>query len=178
MQCKIITRTAERLRKCAQHWITIDQGIDDGETAAPIEIIALCSVCLSAAASIHRLLSHNGRKSPVIRKRCEALMRLLGNPSLSAICSVAVRNSWEHLDERLDGLLSTRSFKSYSEIHVSVKPPDASTFLLRHFDPVRMEIKHGPDAVLLEPLIAEASELSGRVAKAFLCLHIEHCDVY
>lgn len=181
LQCKLIARAAERLHESARHWTDLDQGIDDGKTAPPIDIVASCSVCLSAAASIARLLTvgdRKGKKAIRIGKRCETLMNLLGNPKLPVIASIVVRNSWEHLDERLDDLLSTRAFKSYSEVHVAVKPPEATTFALRHFDPVRMEIKYGPDAVSLEPLIAEAKELSRLVAEAFKYLNSETYCVY
>lgn len=181
LQCKLIARSAERLRESAQHWIALDKSIDDGKTAPPIDIVALCSVCLSAAASISRHLlvgDRKGKKAIRISKRCAALMNLLGNPKLPVVSSITVRNSWEHLDERLDELLSSQSFKSYSEVHVAVKPPDAATFVLRHFDPLRMEIKYGPDAVSLEPLIAEAKELSRLVDAAFKHLHTGQCNVY
>lgn len=183
LQCKTIARAGERLRECAQHWVALSQGIDDGKTAPPIDIVAWCSVCLSASASIRRLLSLAGRrrkKASVIRirKRCETLMDALGNPDIPVMLSAVVRNSWEHLDERLDELLSTQSFKSFSEIHVAVKPPDTQTFVLRHFDPVKLEIKHCQDAIPLEPLIAEAGELSRRISEAFNRLKVESCDVY
>jgi hypothetical protein len=41
-----------------------------------------------------------------------------------------------------------------------------------------MEIKYGPDAISLEPLIAEAKELSRLIAEAFRYLHTGECNVY
>lgn len=182
LQCKLISRAAERLCASAEHWIALDQGIDDGKTAPPIEILASCSVCLSAAAAIYKFLfigdRKKGKKAVRIRKRCEALMNLLGNPKLPVVSSIAVRNSWEHLDERLDELLLSRAFKSYEQVHVAVKPPDAATFVLRCFDPSHMEIKYGPDVISLEPLIAEAKELSHLIAEAFRQLETVECHVY
>jgi len=59
-----------------------------------------------------------------------------------------------------------------------VKPPDATTFVLRHFDPVLMQIKYGPDAFPLKPLIQEVNNLSLCVAAAFKRLQIAQANVY
>lgn len=184
LQCKLITRNGVRLQKSAQHWIEIDKGVDDGKKAPLIDIIAYCSICLSAAASIYKHLFVGARTSkkivPIIFKRCTELMRLLENPNLPVISSIAVRNSWEHMDERLDTWLSTRTCgASCAEIHVSVKPPKDGVFVLRHFDPVLMEIKHGEDeSIALQPLIAEAEKLSQLIDNAFKKLKNEQSNVY
>ena len=166
LQCKVINRSAIKLREYADYWIDLNSGIDNGTSAAPIDIIAVCTACLSAAASIRKLLFHGDRKG-VTRIRCDKLMALLGNPLLPTLSSAMVRNSWEHLDERLDALLSAKTYDSFSEIHVAVKAPDSSTFVLRCFDPVKMEIRYGGDVIALEPCINEAKELSDLVSSAF-----------
>ncbi len=182
LHCKTIIRTAEWLNESAEHWTAVSQGIDDGKKMPPIAIVAQCTACLSSAASIRRLLflaGRSGKRLRVIEKRCAALMHILGNPAVPVICSVAVRNSWEHLDERLDDLLSTRGFKSYADIHVAAEPPAAGTIALRHFDPVRMEIRYGPtEAIALEPLVHEARKLETLIAKAWTRLQTEACVVY
>ena len=181
LQCKMIVRAAERLREAAAHWIALDQCIDDGKTAPPIDIVGTCTICLSSAAAISRLLflgDRTGARSARIPKRCHTLMLLLGNPSLIAVQALAVRNSWEHLDERLDEVLSSRAYNGFSEIHVAVKPPDAGTFVNRHFDPVNFEIKHGPDSVALQPLIDECLTLVARVADAYKVLQVKLHDPY
>lgn len=181
LQCKMVVRTVERLRECAQHWILLDQGIDDGKSEPPIEIVALCTVCLSAAAFIHRALflgKREGKKAIHIKKRCDALMNILENPNLPIMNSILVRNDWEHLDERLDDLLSKKSYKSYSQLHIAVKPPSIDTFVLRHFEPKLLEIRYGQNAIRLELLIEEARELSVNVENAFKRLKTESCNVY
>ena len=178
LQCKVIERSAAQLHEYAAYWIALGQGIDNGKSAAPIDIVAACAACLSAATSIRRLLFPCDRKDKVILKRCDTLTGLLGNPSLPILSSAKVRNSWEHLDERLDTLLSTKTYGSFSPIHVAAKPPDASTFVLRHFDPVKMEIRYGSDVIALEPCINESKELSALVNAAFKRLKSESCHVY
>lgn len=181
LNCKLIKRAASRLHEAAEHWKALDMGIDDGSTAAPLDIISMCAVCLSSSAAIAKMLlvgDRNGKKSVRIAKRCDALMALLGTPTLHVIRSLTVRNSWEHLDERLDDVLESNTCRSVSEVHVSVKQPDQATLVLRHFDPVAFHIKYGPDTVPLAALIEEAAELSIRVDQAYKHLHATEVVVY
>lgn len=181
IQCQMIVRAGTRLLECAEHWNLLEQGIDDGKTEPPIEIVALCTICLSAAASIHRTLflgKRAGKKAIRIQKRCAALMSILDHPKLPVINSIDVRNSWEHLDERLDDLLSAKSYNSYSPVHTAAKPPNAGTFVFRHFDPKLLKIKHGTETICLKALTEETNELSYSVDKAFKRLQTELCNVY
>lgn len=169
LQCKVILRAAAWLREASVHWHKLARGVDDGTAFPPIEIVGRCSVIVSAAASVSRMLfvgKREGAKAKRLARRCEVLMVLLGNPQLDSIRWLEVRNSWEHLDERLDEVLVARSYKSYSEVHVSPQPPSADTFVNRHFDPTRFVIRHGPDAVALNPIIQECELLVDRVARA------------
>lgn len=181
LNCKLIGLAAEELREAAKHWIALDKGVDDGGIAPPIDIVSLCAVCLSSSSAIAKMLlvgARNGKKSVRIAKRCNALMALLGTPALTVTRSLAVRNAWEHLDERLDVVLESNACRSVSEVHVAVKQPDTATLVLRHFDPVAFHIKYGPDTVPLMALIEEARDLSVRVDKAFKLLQTAQTHVY
>lgn len=180
IQCKLITRYTEQLKQAATHWVLFEQGIDDGGKAPPIDIVAACSVCLSAVAAIRRLLFDFGRSrnNPQIGRRCAALMDLLGNPSLSYLNSPSVRNSWEHLDERLDDLLLTRTSGAIADIHVSAKPPADGTTALRRFDPVGFSIYFTDTSISLQSCVDEAALLSTCISKAFERLHSERVDVH
>lgn len=176
LQCKILLRASESLRRAAEHWNAFARGVDDGTTAPPIEVVKECGACLSAATAISRMLilgDRRGKRSARIPKRCAVLMNLLGNPKLDALSSMTVRNSWEHLDERLDEVLSALSYTSYEEIRVAAAPADPKTFVHRQFDPVSLEIRQGPDSVPLEPLIGECQELVKRVETALRLLQSE-----
>ena len=171
LNCKIILRNIEKLKLSAKHWIDLSKGIDDGGKAPPIDIVTDCFACLTAAASIARLLylgDRKGKKAARIQQRCNLLMHELGSPSISALNSIRVRNSWEHLDERLDDLLATQTCRSHSEIHVSPNPPDQGTFVSRHFDPNTLEIKFAGDVFSLGPVAEEALLLSERVNAAIV----------
>jgi hypothetical protein len=181
LQCKFIFRAASWLRDAADHWQKLTAGIDDGATYPPIEIVARCNIILSAAAAVSRMLfvvHRKGAKSMRISRRCEVLMALLGQPSLNAVRSLAVRNSWEHLDERLDDVLAVRAFTAHSEVHVSPKPPSVDTFVNRRFDPITFSICHGPDVVELNPLVQECEVLVDRVNQAFKTLGSQLHDPY
>lgn len=166
LNSKIILRSTEKLRVAAKHWIDLSKGIDDGSKAPPIDIVTDCFACLTAAAAISRLLhigKRTGKKADRIKQRCNLLMNELGNPSISALNLLGVRNSWEHLDERLDDLLESQTCRSHSEIHVSPTPPSQGTFVSRHFDPNALEIKFAGDVFSLGPIAEEAILLSERV---------------
>lgn len=181
LQCKVILRAGKRLREAAAHWKALDRGIDDGKNAAPIDIVGDCALCLSAASAISRLLfvgERQGKRSVLVSKRSRTLMHLLGEPTLRAVEALAVRNSWEHLDERLDKVLTCSSYSSYSDVHVSAQTPDPGTFVNRHFDPVKLEIGHGSDSIALQPLLDDCNQLSSRISSAFHTLQIELHEPY
>lgn len=167
------------MERAAVHWNKLIQGVDDGETAPPLEIVADCTVCLSAMASIRRILRPNSRASVTVKRRSEILLNLLGNPALPNVTSVIVRNSWEHLDERLDNILSTRipGQSSVSELHVSPKPPDTDTIVMRRFDPLEFAIHFANDAILLIPCFDEMKELSGLIDNAYVRLQTEEWNL-
>lgn len=162
--CRIIQHTAERLETSAKHWITlVSESIDDGTSAAPIDIVVDCIACLSSAALVSKMLFAGKRKSVV--SRCSHLMNLLGSPQLPNIQQLLVRNSWEHLDERLD-VITANKLNSYAEIHVSPKQPKPNTVVARHFDPNTLEIKFSQDVFSIRPIATEAALLINRVKTA------------
>jgi hypothetical protein len=163
LNCEIIARSTEKLRIAAMHRINLSQGIDDAGKATKIDIITDCFACLTAAAAVSRLLclgDRKGKRADRIKQRCDLLMNELGNPSISALNSLRVRNSWEHLDERLDDILESQTCRSHSQIHVSPTPPSQGTFVSRHFDPNTLEIKLAGDVFSLGPIAEEALLLS------------------
>lgn len=181
LSCRHIASSSDRLKAAASHWKALDQGVDDGLSYPPIDIAADCTLLLTSAAAVSRSLflgDRRGRRAQKAATRSTALIELLGNPQLPTLQSLAVRNSWEHLDERLDDLLSERAYTSYSEIHVQVQAPKAGTFALRIFDPVNLEIGYGPDRISLVILCAEACEVRSRVEQAIQTLNTREVLLY
>lgn len=177
LQCHLVNRSAQRLERAAEHWIKLEQGVDDGEMAPPLDIVADCTVCLSAMAAIRRVLRPPQNASSQAKKRSEALLRLLGDPPLPNVTSVQVRNSWEHFDERLDKMLATRGKGAVSELYVSSMAPDSDTIVMRRFDPVGFAIYSANEAIALRPCIEEVKELSVLIDRAYVRLQSERVDV-
>ena len=177
----LIANSIKKLRGAADHWNMIEKGIDDGRSFPPIDIILICVSCLSSSASIQRLLTignRNGPKSKRTLARCKAFMKFLGQPAIPTILSIKVRNSWEHMDERLDHILENDQFASVTPIHVSHKSPDPSTLVLRHFDPHLFEIKFLNSAISLAEIEKEISILEGCISAAYKKLNEVNFDVY
>lgn len=133
-QCNLFNRSFKRLEVCAEHWIKLCSGKGVGcEVISPLDLMAECTVCLSSMAAIRRMLYPNEKVNPAVKKRSSLLVALLKLPSLENISSVAVRNSWEHNDERLDKILESRHIKQtrIADAYVSTKIPDKDLIVLR-----------------------------------------------
>lgn len=169
-QCLLFKRSYEQLKIAAAHWINICNGIDDGTKFSPLNIIAECTVCLSAMSAIKRVL--NSDRPASAKKRSDELLELLGNPSLDHTFTKKVRNSWEHHDERLDKILNTNSeCKRLCEIHVAVNPPKEGTLTLKRFDPTKMTIHFLNDVIELTPCLHEMLQLTESINQAIQKLH-------
>jgi hypothetical protein len=179
IQCKLIDRYAKKLEEAASQWIQLEQGMDADTMASPIDIVAACTVCLSAMAAIRRLLFVCDRKGSKgrIGKRCAVLTDLLGNPSLPSLSSATVRNSWEHHDERIDDLLATAPIEDISPIYVAASPPQKDTVVLRRFDPVGFAIHFAGESISLRPCIEDAKLLAARITSAWARLQQERITV-
>lgn len=171
LQCQLFERSIKRLELGAEHWLNISKGIDDGARFSPLEIIAECTVCLSAMSAIRRLLFPKGGQQ---KQRGEVLLNLLNNPVLEYITVTTLRNSWEHHDERLQAILSRRNIgTSFSEIYIHPKAPKENNIVLRRFDPANMSIHFTDEVVELKPCAREVQTLNQEINNAFIKLHSE-----
>ena len=155
-------------------------GVDDGKKAPPIEIIATCISVLSAAAAIKRILHVCGRNdNRRVLKRCAAMRQLLDNPSIPNLERLAVRDSWEHSDERLDSVLKARRRGvPVAEIHVSATPPSIDQITLRRFDPTSFAIHYLDDSIPLNAITSEAGLLESKMKDAFIRLRTDIVKLY
>lgn len=179
LQRQLFDLSLGRLERAARHWRDLGQGIDDGHKAPPLEIVADCAVCLSSMAAVRRALFPSRKSTVVVIRRSRALLSLLGDPSLPYMTSVEVRNSWEHLDERLDTLLRNRvpGQMSVSEVHVSATGPGPNIVALRRFDPAEFAIHYAGQRIALRPCAIEMAELSALIDRAYIRLRSERVDV-
>ncbi|MFJ1470143.1 hypothetical protein [Massilia orientalis] len=174
LNCSLFNRAFSALQISARHRINLDNGIDDEQPGSPILIVEQCTVCLSALAAIRRILSPVSTK-PRTQERASRLRDLLDSPSLPHVTTVAVRNSWEHLDERLDAVLVERATTSgpVEQLSVSSRTPNPNSFVLRRFDPTTFAIQFAGDAIPLLPCVDEIKELKARIDKAYEKLNID-----
>lgn len=177
-QCMLISMSFDYLKPAADHWVKLCNGIDDGKRFPPIEIIAQCTICLAGMTAIRNLLFECGRKSQVIRKRCLALRKLLGYPDLPILSSALVRNSWEHLDERLDDLLPSSRECSISPIQVAPGGPAPNEVFIKRFSPDDLSIWFLTQKISLADCEKEVALVSERIKSAFTILSSEHHEIY
>ncbi len=169
VQWLMFDRAQRRLRTGARHWRLLHRGRDFDRKFPPGEIMAWATVCLASFMRVRHMLFEGRRKNPRIVRRCGALRRLLGNPPLTHVCSPAVRNSWEHLDEHLDTMFDAPKFTSYSHVTIAAASPE--NFSFRLFDPYSLHIQFGPSHVDLKACLAEMRGLSKAIDAAFKLLN-------
>ena len=165
IQCSLAELAFNHLKVAANGWL---EGVSPEQfenATSPLEIVSWCTSLLSAAAVIGRMLFPGKRKSP-IPERCRRLRQLLEIDQLPTLSNFAVRNSFEHVDERLDLHLRNFTQGSWDPISVTEKPP-SSTLLLKRFDPKRLAISFVHHEIELAPCIAEITEVKSRIDGAF-----------
>lgn len=161
-QCSLFNRSFKRLVICAEHWIKLCSGKStNGEVVSPLEIMAECTVCLSAMAAIRRMLFPSENSSSKVRSISALLRELLNVPLLKNISNVVVRNSWEHNDERLDKILESRTIgkTKISDAYVNTKTPSEELTVLRRFNPIELSIYFSNEKIDLKLCSEEISEL-------------------
>ena len=172
IQCRLVQRASVQLEDGADHWVKLAHGQDFDRKFPPLDILAWCTVCLAGMAAIRRLLV-DGEPKPLAKRRRSALQRLLDNPPLPNLASVTVRNSWEHLDDRLDTIIPKMTSGSISHLHVAAAAPGAETTALRRFDPLTLTIYFADQAIALRPAIAEVGALQDCLDEAMQKLQTE-----
>ena len=174
LQCKLFNHSINRLKIASEHLMNTG----DGTKITPLEIVAECTVCLSSMSAIRRLLkpSSNSNKA---KGRGEVLYNLLNQPNITNISSYSVRNSWEHHDERLDRVLSSREAGTpFSELHVNPKTPKEGGIIIRRFDPTNLSIHFSGDEIKLKPCITEIDLLIKEIDNAYSTLQENTGKVY
>src|SRR5262245_26969124 len=102
MQCILVKSAYKHLAKYCE---VVGDDIGSAETLpySPLDIVAQCTLFLSAVATISKILfpvnSKAEKRGERLRKRLQIQGAFLGPQSRS------VRNSFEHIDERIDALL-------------------------------------------------------------------------
>ncbi len=132
----------------------------------PGDILAWAFACLGAFNRIRLMLYEGGRTDRAVVTRCKFLQDMLNHPDLKHICARAVRNAWEHFDERLDKIIAGPRPKRYSHESISPDPPDPETLVFRRVDPVRLTIHVLDQEIPIAPCLHEVRALDAAVIAA------------
>lgn len=136
-QCEFAKVSFERLKQAAPAWYTDATEEQFAEAVPPRDIMILCAAFLSAAGVISKILFAGRRRGKIV-ERCECLRQLLGINDLPTLRDLSVRNSFEHIDERLDQIFSSvadDNIRPYSPYSVSERPLPPGILVLKRFDP-------------------------------------------
>jgi hypothetical protein len=98
------------------------------------------------------------------------LSQVIGPVCTDHICSPAVRHAWEHLDERLDSILESGRYKTYSHFSVAVRAQRADHLDFRRLDPETLTLSFADELILLKPCLSEIRELDHAVVAAHSAL--------
>ncbi len=132
----------------------------------PADIQAWGFACLAAFNRIRLMLYAGGRKDRAIVTRCKFLQDILKHPVLDHVCAPAVRNAWEHFDERLDKIIRGSHPNRYSHESISPDAPEPDTLVFRRIDPVRLTIHVLDMEIPVAPCLAEVRTLNAAVIHA------------
>lgn len=170
LNCKLATRSAERLQVLRTGWLKDCSSIERENAAAPIEIIESCHLFLLSAGVISKILYGSQADSKDRACKLRKLMRL---PELRHLVHRKVRNSFEHIDERLDRLSKKiKSSTFVSPLMVDDQSPDPTTIVLKRFCPSNMHICFEGDSVDVNGILNEIGVVTNGIANAYAALNI------
>ncbi|MCX6144960.1 MAG: hypothetical protein NTZ35_17280 [Ignavibacteriales bacterium] len=168
---QMVAETAfARLQKAAKSWTQRGFNWAD-EMVPPRDIIIDCGTFLAAAGVVSKILFEGSRKARVAA-RCSKLRKLLDIEDCPHLRNLSVRNSFEHVDERIDERFSPGIPENYrvTSLSVDAKPPDAGTIVFKRFDPNALSISFGDDTISLAGCMTEMSSVAQKIKGAYLKL--------
>lgn len=139
LQCQIAMHAFDRLNEYARVQVKRDFEATKPRPRRAIEVLADCSAFLAACA----ILSHclYPAKKGLAARRGKRLRELMNIEHLPALRSLEVRNSFAHIDERLDQLLKENATDEIVQIHLARTPPTAN-LVLKRFNPSTLTISY------------------------------------
>lgn len=158
-QCLIAIRAFDQLSHGVTGWRKTQKF--DPHGMAPNDMLIRCNTLLSSFAVMNQMLfSHSGNQADGRKRiRQENLRQLLGVPDLPMIRSVKVRNSFEHIDERLDDLLAQGFPPRFESLRINDDPATADTTVLRWIQPSRLVLSFDDHQLDLRACIQEVQTL-------------------
>lgn len=176
-QCSIASKSYEKLKNSVPGWRKTASQKDIEDRLAPIEIVMYSSAFLSAAAIIGKILTPRGRGQKIVN-RTKNLCTLLEIDEIPVISNFSVRNSFEHIDEKLDSFLENYQGNQWSPISVHEDKPDSSIFVLKRLDPLDLTIEFARDKIEIESLMTEIKIVHQKIDKAIEKLKGDMVEVW
>jgi hypothetical protein len=164
-QCMLAKECERLLREAAPGWYKHASDEQVLKQMSPLSIMTYCAAFLSAAGVISKSL-FAGSRGKKIAYRCAKLRELLDikDTDLPVIRDLAVRNGFEHVDERLDEILP--GFKQGSFASVSVSESPNATRILKHFNPRHLTISFADTRLSLKDCSPEISRIQSQINPA------------
>jgi len=164
LQCDLAERAASRLEKARIGWLREAPREHWNKPTPPINIVEDCHLLLLAAGIVSKILFGT---SPLSKARGARLRELMNLPDLPILSDRAVRNSYEHIDERLDALSDQfPSGVSICPLMVDEDEPAPNTIVLKRFCPRTMRVYFGDQYVELDQLIEELKTIRAGIYTA------------
>lgn len=165
-QCDFARVSFDRLQSAAPAWYTDATPEQFAEAIPPREIMIQCTTFLSAAGVISKTL-FAGSRTGKVECRCKRLRQLVGINDLPTLRNLSVRNSFEHIDERLDQIFSSFASGRVEPLSVTERPPPPGTLVLKRFDPKRLTVSFATAEISVTECMSEISEIESRINPAF-----------
>jgi hypothetical protein len=165
IQCKIARRAYSVLAEFSRAEVAKDWDAIRARPMGAIEVMAECAVFLSSAGIIAKVLFPGERSSTRSKLRGTELRSKLCVTDFPNLSSTSVRNSFEHIDDRLDTIIRDYNNHSICQIHVAIEEP-ANVVMLRRFDPVELTISFLGDTLDLKRCNDEITELQNLIPEA------------
>lgn len=173
LYCDLAKRAADRLHDSRRGWLKDSTELDRENVVAPVDIIETCHLFLLSAGLISKILfgTKNGSS-----KRATKLRELMELPPLHHLIDRAVRNSFEHIDERLDRLSQQiKKGTAICPLKVDDQSPEPDTIVLKRFQPKEMLICFDGDSVDLNAVMTEIGLVKKGIQRADAALNnLEH----
>lgn len=176
IQCQIAEYAFARLKEEGRVQVTRDYSSPHPYPETAIELFADCSAFLSASGIVAKILfasidtkaSKHDHNSPraLAARRSTALRELLQLEDLPFLRSLCVRNSFEHIDERLDRLLKENPSQQYVWLHLSRDEPPAG-LVLKRFNPNTLHLSYLDNELNLGGCYSDILRIRGQLNGAY-----------
>lgn len=169
LQCTLAKNAFQQLEEGSRGWQSDAPPDLFKDRAKPLELVSRSTVFLSATAMISKILfgACNTKK---VKDRSSGLRQLLAvdKAKFPLLSSRKVRNSIEHLDERLDTYLEKFDKGGFSfGIHVLETDPKEGMFVPRRIHPISLTFTAAGDVIDLPACKAEIDALEEKIKSAF-----------